>query len=47
MIVESMNKLYNMLSDVNEISKKINLNNEMTKKELVDLANDYVRDMDK
>lgn len=36
-----------MLSDVNEISKKINLNNEMTKKELVDLANDYVRDMDK
>lgn len=42
-----MNRLYNMLSDVNEISKKINLNNEMTKKELVDLANDHVRDMDK
>ena len=42
-----MNELYNKMSDVNEISKKINLNNEMTKKELVDLANDYVRDMDK
>jgi hypothetical protein len=42
-----MNDLYNKMSDVNEISKKINLNNEMTKKELVDLANDYVRDMDK
>jgi hypothetical protein len=42
-----MNDLYNKMSDVNEISKKINLNNEMSKKELVDLANDYVRDMDK
>ena len=42
-----MNTLYNMMSDVDEMSKKINLTNEMTKKELVDLANDYVRDMDK
>jgi hypothetical protein len=42
-----MNTLYNMMSDVKEISKKINLTNEMSKKELVDLANDYVRDMDK